>query len=1462
MFISASAPNSNRMKTKKFPHKIFFALGRVVPGVLLLLPTRNVLANPTGLTVVSGSATTQTSGAQLNITTSQNAFLNWQSFNIGAGERTVFNQPNNYSVVVNRINGQSASQIYGSLQANGIVILMNSSGFYFGPNSFVSAAGLVVSTANVVPPQNFGGAWEFNGPPPLASIVNFGSIKVGNGGSAFLIADKIENHGDIEAPGGSIGLAAGQTVTLSESPDGRGMSMKVLLPQGSVDNYGNLIADAGTIALNAKVVNQNGLVQANSVQNNNGVIELVAEDSLNLGADSKILANGDASAGGSAGGNVTLQSQNNFSDATSSEISVTGGSQGGNGGTLEISAANFSGLKSSLDGRAQTGWTAGKLLLDPDYIILDTTGGDSAGGGTVLNTDNPGSTLDLNVNSAFQNFSQIILQAKYDIMLANGTVWDLSGSTGQSSGQLTLQAGGNIIFASDNTGSDNTSITDEGHWAVTLQAGYNFATQSVNYGQGSIYLGGDPSTDMTGNGEIQTAFGNINLEAGQDILVGSGFVRTTGDGSSTPGGNVTAWAHAGNINTGTYDAGYTYNKASSSGDIFYQVDQNLGVGGISTEAGGNVNLTAGGNVTSLLPTQTDTTDAGTGAFGPQPGNVTVVAGGDVTGHFVVANGAGTIFAGAKMDANGNPLDANGNIIPSGGSGFVTDANFSGSAGTSDNQLALSLMSGGWSVNAANNIDLQEVRNPNGMFNNNGGKIVPPSYHYFDYSADAFVNLNAGNGVTVAADASTLPRNDDLPLIFPGILNIVAGKGGVSLSGNSDTLGQLILFPSALGSLNITSAGALTGTAPSGIYNLIVSDSGYHQYYNVNASLFGLSDHAGTPIHLNSPTTVSLNIAGDMDNLLLSSPEAAQIFVGGNMISSRFAGMNLHPNDVTSIHVIGAIENESEFTTANADQAPALQYLSELPPDSPDAQLAANLSQQISYTVNPTTQVGTIVVQGLTPHILSLLQSVTVLVYQDGIPQLNPDGTFQTKTVSIIDATTAANLQSALTAQNQKFGAAIASNASGYILGGGGHFDITAQSIDLGTTLGIQSEGVTYDIAYPTGKNYQPIYDANGNPEFNYPLAQYFTGGADIKVTTTTGDLNMFSTAISSQNGGAIFVNVGGQISVGSDFFTDKTSQPRGIFTTGGSDITVIAGSDINVNGSRIAAYDGGNVTVESLNGNINAGTGASSIITVAEFYVDPLTRQVYGYAPQIPFSGILALTFPTRRVNFPAPTATLGNILVEAPNGNVNADAAGILQLPLNQLSYNNVTTTVLAGYELRDNNNQPVYAADLAAGTPVFVSDDHNIYASGSGVIASNAKLDASGSIYGLIFARNNIDITAQQNVNVTALAQGTVNVGAGGNISGTIIGVGGVSASGGSIDAALISANVSGGGTSGQSGLGQGTAANATASAASASDDSAKAAKQSDTSSTDDDPLKKKRGIALAAKVSRVTVLLPGKN
>src|SRR5262249_34877115 len=84
-------------------------------------------ANPNGLTIQNGSATAVANGSHLSISASHNAFLNWQSFNIGHGETTTFNQPNASSVVWNHINDQNPSQIYGNLNANGVVVLMNQS---------------------------------------------------------------------------------------------------------------------------------------------------------------------------------------------------------------------------------------------------------------------------------------------------------------------------------------------------------------------------------------------------------------------------------------------------------------------------------------------------------------------------------------------------------------------------------------------------------------------------------------------------------------------------------------------------------------------------------------------------------------------------------------------------------------------------------------------------------------------------------------------------------------------------------------------------------------------------------------------------------------------------------------------------------------------------------------------------------------------------------------------------------------------------------------------------------------------------------------------------------------------------------------------------------------------------------------------------------------------------------------
>jgi filamentous hemagglutinin family protein len=1371
--------------------------------------TTTAFANPTGLSVASGSATVRQSGSDLTITASQNAFLNWQSFNIAAGQTTIFQQPSSTSIVWNRINDPNPSQIYGSLQANGVVVLMNSAGFYFGPNSFVSAAGLVVSTAQCAMPQTGGGTWEFNGPPPLAKIVNYGQMNIKDGGSAYLIADNIENYGTIFAPDGVIGLAAGQKVLLSERSDGRGISMQANLPSGSVDNEGHLIANGGTISVNAQVVNQNGIIQADSVQDQNGVIELVASDQLNLGADSQILARGDDSSGGSSGGTVTLQSGNNFSDDVGSQISATGGSQGGNGGSVEVSAPNILSLNSTMDASAQAGFTAGILFLDPLNIILDSSGTGSAGSGTVTTGSNPANgTLDLNVNSAFTGFSQIILQAKNNITLAQGTVFDLSDCTGVNEGQLTLEAGNNIIFG------DQATISDENDWSVTLKAGVNnFTTGTVKSGVGSIYLNGGPGQQFSG--AIQTYSGSINLLAGQDILLGAGH---SSDSSvvTEGGGNIDVTAVAGSVNCGTDANGYRFGPSS------YSVSGNLG--GISTAAGGDVNITAGLDIISYLPTASNPAgDAGSGAFGPEPGNVTLTAGRDVVGHYVVADGTGTINAGANIPQ----YLQNGQIVlsnPNGDAGTTaSDTGFTeGDAEPATSEsLALSLINGGWTVNAAHDINLQEVRNPSGIFFNNQRS------HPFDYAPGDYVDLNAGNGVQLLG--SSLPRNSgqNIPSIYPSTLNITAGAGGVQIDN------EVILYPSPSGSLEITTTdgGSLTGPSSTDPAQLIMSDSGQSQYtFNAPIAPFSEADHAAVPVHEDSPTPVELNIAGDMDNIDLVVPEAAQINVGGNMDNCGFVGQNLHSADVTSINVAGNILNRNEFTTVSVSSPPNFSLFNQAYPPS---SFYANLANLFYY--DPAT--GTLTFQGhMTQDILNALTSLQIQVYQDGQPEFDPQGNPVLTTVSILNTATAQALFSE--SQDVPF-----NPNTGYFIGGGGQFNFTAQNMDLGATLGIQSVGTENN---PALAQY-----------YNPSLPGYFASGADINVNLS-GNLDMFSTTISSINGGNISVNTGGYVSAGSTFFTGNDQYARGIFTSGSGNVSVIAGGDINVNGSRIGAYDGGDVTVESLDGNIDAGTGGTGSVGVQEIYVDPITQKIYAYEPIIPGSGILATTFPPRDSQFPAPENTVGNILIEAPNGDINASAGGILQLPLNGADTSSAIVTVLAGYQLEDGHGNPVYADDLAAGNPVLISANRNIDASGSGVIGSIVNLQASGNVNGLVFARNTANVSAQQNVNVTVLAEGTANVSAGGDISGTIIGIGGVNASGSAIDASLLSENVSASGdTSGaKEGFAQGTAANSASQSMNNNQNTAVA--------SDDDESKKKRGkgIALAQKVGRVTVELPPKN
>ena len=92
-------------------------LGLVV-GASALTVASLALANPQGGEVVSGQATISApSATRTTITqTSDKTVIDWKSFNIGAGESTVFVQPNSNSIALNRIFDNDPSVIAGLFQ--------------------------------------------------------------------------------------------------------------------------------------------------------------------------------------------------------------------------------------------------------------------------------------------------------------------------------------------------------------------------------------------------------------------------------------------------------------------------------------------------------------------------------------------------------------------------------------------------------------------------------------------------------------------------------------------------------------------------------------------------------------------------------------------------------------------------------------------------------------------------------------------------------------------------------------------------------------------------------------------------------------------------------------------------------------------------------------------------------------------------------------------------------------------------------------------------------------------------------------------------------------------------------------------------------------------------------------------------------------------------------------------------
>ena len=260
----------------------FKSIGRLALLCALFIQAPLILAAPLGGQVVGGSGGINQSGLQTTVQQNSSALaLDWQSFNIKNNEAVQFIQPDKNAIVLNRILGNSASQIFGKLDANGQVILVNPNGLFFGDSAVVNVGGLLASGLDISPTDFLNGDYVFSAlEGSEGAVINHGIIQAATGGSVSLLGRQVENAGFISAHLGAVNLVAAKEAVLSFDNDGlMGVKVNKAILQDELGvnpallNAGNIQAEGGRVLLSAsvsqdvfsQVVNNGGLQTASSV---------------------------------------------------------------------------------------------------------------------------------------------------------------------------------------------------------------------------------------------------------------------------------------------------------------------------------------------------------------------------------------------------------------------------------------------------------------------------------------------------------------------------------------------------------------------------------------------------------------------------------------------------------------------------------------------------------------------------------------------------------------------------------------------------------------------------------------------------------------------------------------------------------------------------------------------------------------------------------------------------------------------------------------------------------------------------------------------------------------------------------------------------------------------------------------------------------------------------------------------
>lgn len=677
-----------------------------------------------------------------------------------------------------RVIGNSRSEIMGTLNSNGTLVLVNQNGILFGKGAEVNVGNIIASTLNISNEAFLQGQYHFTGGDQAGSVVNKGYIKAKDEGYIVMLGKKVENEGTLVANNGSVVMAAAKEAVLDFYGNGlvranlTGQAVEAL-----VKNSGLIQANGGLVQLAANArtaaINVTGIIEANQLVEKDGMIRLEGGDNSQVEVSGKLIAKGENTTGGTiqvTGEQVALMNGallDASGDTGGGKVLVGGDYQGANAAVYNA-RTTYIATGANIKADAIKQGDGGKVVVWANhatrfYGSISAQGGLLGGNGGFTEVSGK-NYLDFagRVNlSAVNGDRGTLLLDPENITLINGPASNTSGfHPGVDNQQAyTDNFGQDSVFNVGAGGSftgvgNNANIVLQANKDINVNSTFNLATATGNTdvsltllakndvnlnaniiadGAGFVAITADSDGNNTGNLNLKA---DIVTDKGVVSLAGANIIQTTGSDVTTNGGMVMIGSN-GNVNLGDMKIN-TYDQSTGS----------------TRATGGNVlllgkNITMSGEINTANPAASGVTYTG-----GQGGNVGVISFNDINLGDTKINVAGESTTATTIPVNGSNMAISGNII----------------------------------IGASNNLTMN-----NGSLNTNGmGKTGVGTDVNFTGNVVVAANGNANMGTTQIDTSGTTPANSD------GI-----NGGSALITGQNVTVGNINTAGSAPTSANGT-----------------------------------------------------------------------------------------------------------------------------------------------------------------------------------------------------------------------------------------------------------------------------------------------------------------------------------------------------------------------------------------------------------------------------------------------------------------------------------------------------------------------------------------------------------------------------------------------------------------------------------------------------------------------------------